>query len=156
MTETIPPRYGPKPTQVETRFFAKIKQVGECWIWTGGKTINGYGCFRVGSLRNGTRKISLAHRWSFERFNGQLTDGLECDHLCRNRACVNPAHLEQVTGLVNNRRSDSMAAMNARKTHCNNGHQFDKLNTYVIKGKWRACRACRRFHHSAAKRQVNK
>jgi hypothetical protein len=79
--------------------------------------------------------------------NGPIPDGLVTDHLCRNRACVNPAHLRLVTPGVNvvyNSKSD--AAMLARQTHCKRGHPFDDENTYYNSGKpYRQCRECRRI-----------
>jgi len=80
---------------------------------------------------------------------GPIPDGLTIDHLCRNRACVKPAHLEAVSQRVNTLRSPiAVAAINARKTHCKRGHAFDDLNTRVSIGpngqRRRDCRACHR------------
>lgn len=79
----------------------------------------------------------MGHRFSYEHFVGPLADGFEIDHLCRNRGCVNPAHLEAVTRLENCRRGAY-----AQKTHCKHGHEFTPDNIYWNRGKHRQCRAC--------------
>ena len=84
------------------RFWSKVAQVGnscECWLWTGAAT-GGYGVFMVSFRRiEGRRvlKFARAHRFSYETLIGPVPGGLELDHLCKETACVNPAHLEQVT-----------------------------------------------------------
>jgi len=85
----------------------------------------------------------LAHRAVYEALVGPIPKGLSLDHLCRNRACVNPEHLEPVSLVENVMRGVSPHAVNARKTHCAHGHAFTAENTYMVRGE-RVCRACGR------------
>lgn len=112
------------------RFHKHVDKTDGCWEWTGTKQANGYGAF----YENG--RVLRSHRWSYEHHVGPIPDGLQIDHLCRNRACVNPAHLEPVTALENARR--------AMRTHCVNGHEFTPENTYIPADGKRYCRECRR------------
>ena len=107
-----------------------------CWIWQGRIDRGGYG--RLGDT-------TLAHRHAWETVNDPIPAGLTIDHLCRVRPCVNPDHLEPVTGKENTLRGMSLAAISARATHCRNGHPFDEANTYRWNGR-RCCRACNRTH----------
>ncbi len=91
-----------------------------------------------------------AHRFAYELLVGPIPDGLEIDHLCRVTACVNPAHLEPVTGQVNTLRGDTPAAKNAAKTHCPQGHVYSVKNTGVGNGR-RRCRTCGRERTRAAR-----
>lgn len=125
------------------RFWGKVNKTETCWLWTGAIDSNGYGMFRLATSA-GVR----AHTLSWVHAHGPVPDGLELDHLCRVRHCLNPAHLEPVTSGENTRRG-TIAAVNteraARRTHCVNGHPWDEENTYVVKAKgWRMCRACAR------------
>ncbi|MGW1998514.1 HNH endonuclease signature motif containing protein [Embleya sp. NPDC001921] len=84
-----------------------------------------------------------AHRFAFRYFVGQLVDGMVIDHLCRNRQCVNPHHMEAVTVRENTLRGEAAPAHNIAKNHCDAGHPFDRINTYLDPRGHRGCRACR-------------
>src|SRR5699024_1617461 len=88
-------------------------------------------------------RMKLAHRVSYETFAGPIPEGLDLDHLCRNRSCVNPEHLEPVTRSENLRRSPLMAR-GQDKTHCPHGHEYSPENTRITKAGARACRTCER------------
>lgn len=87
----------------EERFWAKVDRSGDCWRWTGALARGGYGFAVVGS-RDDPQRYRNAHRFAYELSVGPIPEGLELDHLCRNRRCVNPAHLEPVTHSENMRR----------------------------------------------------
>lgn len=91
-----------------------------CWEWTGARS-RGYGLLAVNYRR------WKAHRLSWELFRGPIPDDLTIDHLCRNKACFNPDHLEPVTQAENLRRGDTIPARNALKTHCPQGHPYSVL-----------------------------
>lgn len=95
-----------------------------CWLWKGALR-NGYGLFFL----NG--KTETAHRLSFVYWNGAIQKGLEIDHLCRTKNCVNPSHLEAVTRLKHTHRGFSFSALNAKKTHCDRGHKLIEPNMKI-------------------------
>lgn len=125
------------PETTEQRFWLKVaKQDDGCWRWTASTKL-GYGTFKVAG------RPWLAHRWSYEHFVGPIPDGLQLDHLCKFRGCVNPEHLEPVTSAENNYRSETWAAVNRRKTHCPQGHEYTVENTYLRPRGSRVSRICR-------------
>jgi hypothetical protein len=131
------------PADLKERFLGKLeKNASGCWDWTAGRFPTGYGKFRVG--RTGT---SYAHRWAYLLFVGHIPVGKEIDHLCRNRACVNPEHLEAVSRRENALRGaapDNNRARAAARTHCPCGHPYSSENTYHHPAGYRACRTCNR------------
>lgn len=122
----------------EQRFLRRVAEVHGCWLWNGNTTPTGYGQLYVDG------QTVYTHRWAYEHFAGPIPDGLTIDHLCRNRSCCNPAHLEPVTNRENNLRGYSLSARRARQTHCLRGHEFTDENTYRDARGRRYCRACKR------------
>jgi hypothetical protein len=118
-----------------------------CWIWDGAPNDLGYGSVWI----NG--RCIKAHVWIWEQGHGAVPPGMELDHLCRRRLCVNPAHLEPVTHRENVLRGESQAAKNARKTHCKHGHGFTPENTIERPNGSRACRICTRRRSREAQRR---
>ena len=122
-------------TELQGPLWSRIDKTDSCWLWRG-PTRSGYG--RV-KLNGATR---TAHRVVYELLVGPIPDGLQLDHLCRVRNCVNPEHLDPVSARENTLRGNGVAAVHARKTHCSKGHLFDEKNTHRIYGTWRQCRTC--------------
>lgn len=119
-----------------------------CIEWTAGTAGAGYGFFFVGRKSRDETGRTYAHRWSYEYHVGPIPNGLEIDHLCRNRKCVNPDHLEPVTTQENLRRSDG----NANKTHCPAGHPYAGPNLRLYRGA-RLCKECRRNYDRRRRNQ---
>jgi len=90
----------------------------------------------------------LAHRYAYESVKGQIPHGLVIDHLCRNRLCVNPNHLEPVTNLENLQRGLGYALQNGMRTACIHGHEYTHQNTYVSPRGDTRCRECARIRDS--------
>lgn len=131
---------------------AEMNYATGCWIWKG-KLKYGYGRIHFGG-RKGESK--LAHKIAYEMLIGPVPTGLELDHLCRQRSCCNPEHLEPVTHAENCRRGISSLITKARhkaKTHCKFGHEFTEQNTYRrLRG--RACYTCRKTQAKIYKARV--
>lgn len=126
----------------EVRFWSKVERLESgCWIWIGLKRF-GYGMFYGRQPVSGRRQYVRAHRTAYEWSRGPIPDGLELDHLCRVKACVNPDHLEPVTSRENTLRGIGPSAKNALKTHCYRGHEFLPENTYHYTNGDRGCRIC--------------
>lgn len=113
------------------RFKDKIVENFEgCWVWLGQVNHAGYGLCWAGD------NLHAAHRWGYIALQGSVPEGLQLDHLCRRRDCVNPSHLEPVTGKENKQR--------AMKDTCRNGHGYTESNTYIDRKGRRDCRVCRK------------
>jgi hypothetical protein len=127
-----------------SRFWAKVEKTESCWLWQGSTSNKGYGEFHLG--RQGRMRVrALPHVLSYQMLVGKIPDGLQLDHLCRVRHCVNPEHLEPVTRKVNILRGVSWCAERARQTHCLHGHSF--VGAYISKEGHRVCRACNAKRH---------
>lgn len=128
-------RRSPRGTPAIERFghFVRMRADG-CWEWTGARTRTGYGSFTDA----GSRKCQ-AHRFAYEHLVGPIPNGLELDHLCRNRWCVSPSHLQPVTHRENQRRG----IKGILTTHCPKGHPYSEENTRMYGGH-RFCKTCGR------------
>ena len=134
------PSRGAIASQLLDVFHTRYVPVTEsgCWLWIGTCSSHGYGLLQK----------QYAHRISYIHFKGPIPNGLQIDHICRVRSCVNPDHLEAVTAQENKRRGEGIAVQNARKSHCISGHVFNENNTYIRTHpsgrQTRQCRICKR------------
>ncbi len=117
-----------------SKFFEKINITPTCWEWLAYKDKDGYGNFRF------DYKMYQAHRFSYLLYKGEIPKGLQLDHLCRNRSCVNPEHLEAVSCKENVNRGINH---NKIKTHCPKGHKYTDENTYKNITEIRNSRHCK-------------
>lgn len=149
-----PPRLADTPVfGLPERFWDKINVTEQgCWEWNGTLHRKGYAQCKLGGRTRQT------HRVAYTVLVGPIPDGLDIDHLCRVRRCVNPSHLEPVTAAENNRRAARAKGRNARarKTHCPQGHPYDEANVYTDPRGDRQCRTCRRERNreAAARRRA--
>ncbi|GFN09588.1 hypothetical protein GCM10010298_34560 [Streptomyces microflavus] len=131
----------------KARFWSKVsRDVDVCWLWAGTVNNTGYGRFWL------TGRYWQAHRVAYTLACGPIADGLMVDHICRNRQCVKPAHLEAVSPRTNTLRGDSPTALNARKGVCVNGHVLAEENLVQPVSDTRRCLAC----HRARSREGNR
>ncbi len=133
---------------LDDRFWSKVQKTDSCWNWTGAKDVGGYGRFKVGRL------VRAAHRLAYEAAKGTIPDGLQLDHLCRNRGCVNPDHVEAVEPKTNVLRGDGLTAMRAKQTRCFRGHELTAENLLPRTDGRRQCRSCWDEHGAERRRNT--
>lgn len=134
------PLFMPSPP-ISTRILARATREDDCLRWTGYTMANGYGVISWHDSR------WLVHRAIWTESMGPIPEGLTIDHLCRNRACVNVAHMEVVTRAENSERGGGLPAAWAKyreRTHCKHDHEFTPENTRIGKDGHRICKACSR------------
>lgn len=137
-------------------FWAKVQPTGFCWDWTAATNSAGYGLFNIKSAGTKLR----AHRISYTLLVGPIAPELEIDHLCRNRRCVNPDHLEPVTGRVNRTRVHKtsralppwVTSGKSLTGACIRGHAYTEENTYTRKNGGYECRTCKAQAKTRARR----
>lgn len=144
----------------ERRFLSFVEKNGpmcellgtKCWEWTGFAQPAHRGASDpsqwYGRWHQGGKNGQYVHRWSHEHFNGPVPEGFQVDHLCSRPICVNPDHLQATTKAVNILRGiTNPTAINKRKTHCPQGHEYNEINTRISPKGWRYCRPCNRAAH---------
>lgn len=132
---------------LKCRILFNVEQTqGGCWLWKGALNHNGYATMKLDGYAR------RAHRFIYENLTGEtIPEGMQLDHTCKNRHCVNPDHLDVVTQYENMRRgecfthTDLMHEVWRQRTHCKNGHSF-AAHSYVNANGHRICRACKRAY----------
>jgi hypothetical protein len=135
------------------RFWSKVspEPMSGCWLWTGGTSANGYGRFSISG------RLVQAHRYSYQLSGRTIPKGLELDHLCRVRACVNTSHLEPVTRSENTKRGIGGALRTEAalaRTHCERSHELTRANTRIEMRNGATRRRCRTCNRMSEKRRV--
>jgi HNH endonuclease len=138
----------PERWNKEMDIWRQVVVVDSCWWWTGCLTNHGYG------VASWNGKQRPAHRVFYELRKGPIPEGLAIDHLCRNRSCVNPDHLEAVTLRTNVLRGISPAAIAAKLTHCIRGHELSGENISYRNGTQRRCRVCNRERMASVRASI--
>lgn len=134
-------------TPLQERFWEKVNKTNSCWEWTAFVDKAGYGRIQKGGRSD---PVLYAHRLSYELHVGPIPEGMSIDHLCGNRICVNPDHLEAVTLSVNTQRANPVT------THCKAGHERTPENTqYKSDGSLAFCKSCRRARRRADREAVH-
>lgn len=136
------PRYPTLPVRL---WSGALADGSGCWVWQRARSGSGYG-----QIRDGRGHQRGVHRLAYELVKGPIPEGLTIDHLCRVRLCINPDHLEAVTHRENVMRGIGPTAINARKTHCAQGHIYSAANTYNGIGTHTGQRQCRKCAKVAA------
>ncbi len=139
------------PSSIEERFWQRVlpEPNSGCWLWTGSISPNGYAVFWYRNKKNWT-----GHRYAYTSFKGPVPTGLDLDHKCRVRRCVNPDHLEPVTRLENLIRGDTKIGR-SKRPHCPHGHEWNEKTTRINRDGSRHCRECFRLRE-AARRLTNR
>ena len=119
----------------ELKFWSKVEKTESCWNWTAG-SCHGYGYFWF------NKKMRRTHRLAYELLKGEIPKEMTLDHLCRNRACVNPEHLEVVTQKENVMRGIGITSQKAKQTHCKREHILSGDNLYITPDNRRQCKQC--------------
>lgn len=132
--------------EIEARFWRRVDKSKSCWEWHSDGS-KGYGRFALYG------RMEQAHRVAWELVKGPIPSGMQIDHICRNRLCVNPDHLEPVTAKVNYLRGVGVGAINARKTTCHRGHPLAGDNICQTELPRRKCRECRNLRARAKYRR---
>lgn len=137
------------------RFWEKVEKTKTCWLWRAGLAAPGYGRFgRKYEKERNVGRVVLAHRFAYEQIRGAIPEGMVLDHLCGNKACVNPDHLEAVTSSTNAWRAHSPVSpwyrgtkppVSRQRSMCYAGHLLTPDNTRIVNGgKGRRCAICAR------------
>ena len=131
------------PSRVIDRLLGRVTPSGECMVSLYSTGSHGYS--QIGWTEDGKTCMSLGHRVAWEAEHGPIPEGMTIDHICRNRRCVNVAHLRLLSNVENARMNGNWV-----KDSCKRGHAFDHANTYRDPSGHRRCRQCARDRRAIA------